>query len=114
MARLDEGLTLVAETDERLWEPLLRLTRARWLAATGDQADAAPSRRRARSPRRRGSTWSSAGTTRGSERGGAMTAAAGAWTDAELDQWRTVGDEPADAAVAAYFAAIDGAAPAAR
>ena len=36
MARLDEGLALLTETDERLWEPLLRLTRARWLAAAGD------------------------------------------------------------------------------
>jgi hypothetical protein len=35
---------------------------------------------------------------------------AGPWTAADLDHWRTVGDEPADAAVAAYFAAV-GAAP---
>jgi hypothetical protein len=47
MARLDEGLAVLTETDERLWEPLLRLTRARWLAAAGDtdaasiEADAA-------------------------------------------------------------------------
>jgi DNA-binding SARP family transcriptional activator/tetratricopeptide (TPR) repeat protein len=47
IGRLDEGLALLAETDERLWEPLLRLTRARWLAAAGDseaassEADAA-------------------------------------------------------------------------
>ena len=37
----------MSDTDERLWEPLLRLTRARWLAAAGDtdaasvEADAA-------------------------------------------------------------------------
>jgi hypothetical protein len=36
---------------------------------------------------------------------------AGPWTDAELDHWRTVGDEPADRAVAAYFAAAGTAAP---
>ena len=33
-----------AETDERLWEPLLRLTRARWLAVAGD-SDAASAAR---------------------------------------------------------------------
>ena len=38
LARLDEGLALAAETDERLWEPLLRLTRAQWLLASGDPA----------------------------------------------------------------------------
>ncbi len=36
---------------------------------------------------------------------------AGPWTDADLDVWRTVGDEPADEAVAAYFAAVGPAAP---
>ncbi|HEU4840780.1 MAG TPA: AAA family ATPase, partial [Ilumatobacteraceae bacterium] len=36
LVRLDEGLALAAETDERLWEPLLRLTRAQWLLASGD------------------------------------------------------------------------------
>ncbi len=36
---------------------------------------------------------------------------AGPWTDAELDVWRTVGDEPADEAVAAYFAAVAPASP---
>jgi hypothetical protein len=41
MARLDEGLAVLDETDERLWEPLLRLTRARWLTAAGATADAA-------------------------------------------------------------------------
>jgi hypothetical protein len=35
----------------------------------------------------------------------------GPWTDAELDRWRTVGDEPADAAVAAYFASLGTASP---
>jgi ER-bound oxygenase mpaB/B'/Rubber oxygenase, catalytic domain len=35
----------------------------------------------------------------------------GPWTDAALDQWRTVADEPADQAVAAYFAAAADAAP---
>ncbi len=32
---------------------------------------------------------------------------AGPWSDADLDHWRTVGDEPADRAVAAYFASLD-------
>ena len=32
-------------------------------------------------------------------------------TDAELDHWRTVSDEPADRAVAAYFAEVDEAEP---
>ena len=36
---------------------------------------------------------------------------AGPWTDADLDVWRTVGDEPADRAVAAYFAAVGAASP---
>ena len=36
---------------------------------------------------------------------------AGPWTDAELDGWRIVGDEPADQAVAAYFAAVGTASP---
>jgi hypothetical protein len=47
VARLDEGIALVAETDERLWEPLLRLTRARWRAAAdlpGARRDAAMAR----------------------------------------------------------------------
>lgn len=35
-ARLDEGLAVLEQTDERLWEPLLRLTRARWMVETGD------------------------------------------------------------------------------
>jgi hypothetical protein len=38
LARLEEGLAVVEETDERLWEPMLRLTRAQWLLATGDPA----------------------------------------------------------------------------
>jgi hypothetical protein len=41
LRRLDEGLELLATTDERLWEPLLRLARARWLAAAGDEAASA-------------------------------------------------------------------------
>jgi hypothetical protein len=41
LVRLDEGLALAAETDERLWEPLLRLTRAQWLLASGDPTGAA-------------------------------------------------------------------------
>jgi hypothetical protein len=45
-------------------------------------------------------------------REGAVTGRAGGWTDAELDHWRTVADEPADRAVAGYFAVVDGAAPA--
>ncbi len=40
LARLDEALALLDETDERLWEPLLRFTRARWLAGSGDPAAA--------------------------------------------------------------------------
>jgi hypothetical protein len=36
---------------------------------------------------------------------------AGPWTDAQLDEWRRVGDEPADHAVAAYFASVGAAAP---
>jgi DNA-binding SARP family transcriptional activator/tetratricopeptide (TPR) repeat protein len=40
LTRLDEALTLLDETDERLWEPMLRFTRARWLAASGDRAAA--------------------------------------------------------------------------
>lgn len=40
MARLDQALALLDETDERLWEPMLRLTRARWLAVSGDRAGA--------------------------------------------------------------------------
>ncbi len=36
LRRLDEGLAVLEATDERLWEPLLRLTRARWLAVAGD------------------------------------------------------------------------------
>ena len=36
---------------------------------------------------------------------------AGPWTDADLDVWRTIGDEPADRAVAAYFAAVGAASP---
>jgi hypothetical protein len=35
----------------------------------------------------------------------------GPWTDAVLDQWRSAGDEPADRAVAAYFAAAADAPP---
>lgn len=35
IARLDAGLALLEETDERLWEPYLRLTRAEWLLASG-------------------------------------------------------------------------------
>jgi ER-bound oxygenase mpaB/B'/Rubber oxygenase, catalytic domain len=31
---------------------------------------------------------------------------AGPWTDEQLDRWRTVGDEPADRAVAAYFGSL--------
>ena len=38
--RLDEALALLDETDERLWEPMLRFTRARWLAESGDRAAA--------------------------------------------------------------------------
>jgi DNA-binding SARP family transcriptional activator/tetratricopeptide (TPR) repeat protein len=38
--RLDQALALLDDTDERLWEPLLRLNRARWLAASGDHAGA--------------------------------------------------------------------------
>jgi hypothetical protein len=37
---------------------------------------------------------------------------AGPWTDAQLDHWRTVGDEPADRAVAAYFGALGAPRPA--
>lgn len=35
LARLEHGLALLDETDERLWEPFLRLTRAQWLLAGG-------------------------------------------------------------------------------
>jgi DNA-binding SARP family transcriptional activator len=38
IARLDEGLAEVDRTDERLWEPLLRITRAQWMLASGDPA----------------------------------------------------------------------------
>jgi DNA-binding SARP family transcriptional activator len=41
LARLDQALALLDETDERLWEPMLRLTRARWLAVAGDLDGAA-------------------------------------------------------------------------
>ena len=41
-----------------------------------------------------------------------MTGPAAAWTDAALDHWRTVADEPADRAVAGYFAVVDGVGPA--
>ena len=40
LARLDEALTVAEETGERLWVPLLLLTRARWLGVTGDPAGA--------------------------------------------------------------------------
>jgi hypothetical protein len=40
LARLDEAVALLDETDERLWEPMLRFTRARWLATSGDLAAA--------------------------------------------------------------------------
>jgi DNA-binding SARP family transcriptional activator len=35
IARLDEGIALLDVTDERLWEPLLRVTRAEWLLSVG-------------------------------------------------------------------------------
>jgi hypothetical protein len=37
---------------------------------------------------------------------------AGPWTDDQLDRWRTVGDEPADRAVAAYFESLGAPRPA--
>ena len=40
LARLDEGLTVAEATGERLWVPLLQLTKARWLAAAGDAVGA--------------------------------------------------------------------------
>jgi hypothetical protein len=40
LARLEEALAVAEETGERLWVPLLLLTRARWLDATGDPAGA--------------------------------------------------------------------------
>jgi hypothetical protein len=40
LARLDEGLEVAEATGERLWVPLLQLTKARWLAAVGDLAGA--------------------------------------------------------------------------
>lgn len=44
LARLDEGIALLDVTDERLWEPLLRLTRAEWLLAIGHPDGAAAER----------------------------------------------------------------------
>jgi DNA-binding SARP family transcriptional activator len=40
LARLEEGLTVAEESGERLWVPLLQLTTARWLDATGDTVGA--------------------------------------------------------------------------